>query len=263
MYLAWSSVYSEQSRDPEKGWDLPEVNYPDWLDFFRGEPDFDFERPGDLERFWKVADWTLDGEPPLVWAQLSASAEQRASRSPDSVDSALANFLGVAPAEVSTSSYIAFLLLRNLLQRRRGESAPTAEAEGIGDPQPTVDEQSWREFLGPLLSKEEAKLRIGVASDHELELLVKENRLLALPSNHGELVYPEFQFNRDGGVYAGIEPVLHLFRDVVTTPYTIASWLRGPKDYLEGQSPIEWIESGRDLEPMIKGAELAAALLAQ
>jgi hypothetical protein len=271
IYLAWSSVYSEQSHDPDRGWVSPEVIYPYWSEFLRRAPDFDVESPGDLERIWKVMDWVQGDEPPFrtvhdvedALPQLSPSAEQRASRSPDSVDSALANFLGVAPTEVTTSTYIAFLLMRVLLQRSREESAPTAEPEGIGDPQPSVDEQSWREFLGPLLNREEAKLRIGIASDLELDALVSTKQLLALPSRQGELVFPEFQFSRQGAVYRGIETILRIFGDVVATPYTIASWLRGPKEYLEGESPIRWIERERDLEPVIKGAEHAAALLAQ
>jgi hypothetical protein len=270
VHLAWSAISSEMPPVFQRGWILPEADYPNWSDFLK-EPNLDSERRAEGEIIWKLANQTLVGGRPIrtvhdieeVWGQLSPAAQQRVNRYQDLVDTALAEFLGVHPTEVSTSSYIAFLLLRMFLQRRRAESAATAEAEETGDPQPTVEEQSWREFLGPLLTREKAKQRIGIASDSEIDALVSTTQLLALPTSSGEFVYPEFQFSRDGVVYPGIEQVLKIFSDVVATPYTIASWLRGPKDYLEGNSPIEWLAREQELEPVIKGAELAAALLAQ
>ena len=88
-------------------------------------------------------------------------------------------------------------------------------------------------------------------------------RLLALPTREGDVVYPAYQFNKTGTVYPDIERNISIFDGVVATPYTIASWLRGPKKYLGGNAPIQWLELERDPEPVLAGAEVAAARLAR
>jgi hypothetical protein len=123
------------------------------------------------------------------------------------------------------------------------------------------DETSWREFLGPLLSPVQMMARLHLQSTDELRFLVKDARILELPTRDGGAAYPEFQIGPNGEVYPEIAFVNETFGDVIATPYTIASWLRGPKDYLEGLSPIQWLELGRDPQPVLDGAEFAAALL--
>jgi hypothetical protein len=54
---------------------------------------------------------------------------------------------------------------------------------------------------------------------------------------------------------------MRIFDGIAMTPYTIASWLVGPKDYLEGETPIRWLQLERDVDPVIEGAEVAAARL--
>lgn len=132
--------------------------------------------------------------------------------------------------------------------------------EELRDSRPE-DERTWREFLGPLLTSAQMQQRLGV-SVRTLHRLVEKNQLLALPTNSGESVYPDFQFNKAGRVYTDLPRVLSIFDGVVVTSYTIASWLKGPKDYLGGVTPIRWLELERDPAPVIAGAEVAAARLA-
>jgi hypothetical protein len=104
--------------------------------------------------------------------------------------------------------------------------------------------------------------RLGV-SMQTLHQLVGKNQLLALPTNSGEAVFPDFQLNKAGRVYPDLPRILAIFDGSVVTSYTIASWLKGPKDYLGGVTPIRWLELDRDPEPVIAGAEVAAARLAR
>jgi hypothetical protein len=49
---------------------------------------------------------------------------------------------------------------------------------------------------------------------------------------------------------------------VVETPYTIASWLKSPKESLEGETPLRWLERGSKPDLVIEAAKLTAARLA-
>jgi hypothetical protein len=120
---------------------------------------------------------------------------------------------------------------------------------------------AWREVLGPLLSIDEAQQRLGLVSHREVLEMAHRKQLLALPTREGRVVYPAFQFDAQGRVYPSIERIMRIFDGVVATPYTIASWLVGPKDYLEGETPIRWLQLERDVDPVIEGAEVAAARL--
>jgi hypothetical protein len=125
------------------------------------------------------------------------------------------------------------------------------------------DERAWNDLLGPLLSGEEVKRRIHARSLREVADLVRSGKLLSVPSQRDELVYPAFQFTKDGKVYPEIEVVIEILGEVVATPYSIASWFVGPKDYLEGQPPIRWLQLERDPAPVIAGAEATAARLSR
>jgi hypothetical protein len=120
---------------------------------------------------------------------------------------------------------------------------------------------SWREVLGPLLSIDEVQQRLGLVSHRDVDEMVRRKQLFALPTRGGRVVYPAFQFDEQGRVYPSIERIMRIFDGIALTPYTIASWLRGPKDYLEGETPIRWLQLERDVDPVIAGAEVAAAQL--
>lgn len=120
---------------------------------------------------------------------------------------------------------------------------------------------AWRELLGPLLDDTQVRELLKVSSQ-DLHAMVDEHALLALPTKAGETVYPRFQFTAEGRVYPALPRILAIFDGAVVTTYSVASWLKGPKDYLGGLTPIRWLELERDPESVIAGAEVAAARLA-
>ena len=71
----------------------------------------------------------------------------------------------------------------------------------------------WQAFLGPLLSREEARQRLGLASDQEIDVLVREKRLLALPTLEGDTIYPAFQLAANGQPYPTIARVIEILRE--------------------------------------------------
>lgn len=120
----------------------------------------------------------------------------------------------------------------------------------------------WREALGPLLDLESIRTIFGDPSAAEAEALAGQQRLLALRAADGRRLYPGFQFTEQGRLYPEIETILGIFTEVVTTPYTIASWMVSPQDLLEGETPAAWLRAGRDAALLLEAARRSAAKLA-
>jgi hypothetical protein len=116
----------------------------------------------------------------------------------------------------------------------------------------------WPKLLGPLLRAEDVRELVGLTSLEELDELVRQWRILALPTRRGGVVYPAFQFDDDGQPFSAIAEVIEILAPVAVTPYTIASWLMSPKPYFEDQTPIQWLKSGRTPRHVVAEARLAA-----
>jgi hypothetical protein len=119
----------------------------------------------------------------------------------------------------------------------------------------------WSETLGSLLSESQAVALLHLRSSRALSALVKKGEVLGLPTREARVEFPAFQFTKHGSVKAEIPEIISIFRHAVETPFTIASWLKTPKPYLENRTPIDWLERGGDPALVIAGAEQAAARL--
>jgi hypothetical protein len=117
------------------------------------------------------------------------------------------------------------------------------------------NEQHWRDRLGAFLDRPSIQKQLGV-SDEEFDRLNAKGRVLGLPTAEG-IRYPEFQFNKQGGIDPTVAAVVGIFDRVVATPYTTASWLHGRK--FDGKTVHEWLDAGGDPETVIRAAENAAA----
>ncbi|HEY7036897.1 MAG TPA: hypothetical protein VH482_36550 [Thermomicrobiales bacterium] len=121
----------------------------------------------------------------------------------------------------------------------------------------------WPEFLGPLLHAEEVRELVGLASLDDLDELVQQWRILALPTRPGGVVYPAFQFDDDGQPYPTIAEVIELLAPVAVTPYTIASWLMSPNEFLGDATPMHLLRTERDPQRVLTEARYAAAHMEQ
>ena len=83
-----------------------------------------------------------------------------------------------------------------------------------------------------------------------------------MPTRDEEVAYPAFQFASDGTLHPAIARIIDILGVVVATPYTIASWLQSPRAQLDGETPIRWLQLGRDPERAIAEARITAAHLA-
>lgn len=124
-------------------------------------------------------------------------------------------------------------------------------------------EAVWGRQLGPLFDLDQTKTALGVGTRQAVSDLAKRGRLLAVDASGGRKLYPAFQFSPNGRPYLEVARVLEIFRGVVETPYTIASWFTSPQDLLEGETPAAWMRYGRSPENLYEAARRAAARLAQ
>ena len=83
---------------------------------------------------------------------------------------------------------------------------------------------------------------------------VRRGSILACRTEDGHLVYPAFQFGREGSVRPELVDTLRAFAG--HDGWAVAAWLTTPTDALEGQSALDWLALGRDTASVI---DLAAA----
>jgi len=124
-----------------------------------------------------------------------------------------------------------------------------------------VSEAAWRKVLGPLLETGQAQELLNQQDLQDVSDLTRRGCLLVLPGFGGRKLYPVFQFSPNGSPYPEIAKILEIFSDVVETPYTIASWLVSPQDLLEGETPISWLQAGKDSSHILAAAQRSAGEL--
>jgi hypothetical protein len=115
-----------------------------------------------------------------------------------------------------------------------------------------ASELLWNREVGPLVttSRLQDLLRCSRQAINER---VRNGRILALPTDKGEHLYPLWQFGLGSQPLPGIAEIVATFAGAVATPWTIASWLVGAEQELDGKAPIEVLRSGD------AGTALAAA----
>ena len=107
-------------------------------------------------------------------------------------------------------------------------------------------------FLGPFLTRREAAKRCGVSS---VELVARRD-VLRLGGRYLEEVYFAFQFDADG-----LRPAIGELVDEMASAWdqlTIAHWLMRPNGKLDGQTPLTWLNAGRDKARVIGAARSLA-----
>ncbi len=88
-------------------------------------------------------------------------------------------------------------------------------------------------------------------------------RILACKTEDKHLLYPIWQFRRDGTVIIGLTEVLTVLAHGTASSWTWALWMTSKvDDELEGMSPAEWLSDGRPVAPVLTMAASDAAVWA-
>jgi hypothetical protein len=123
------------------------------------------------------------------------------------------------------------------------------------------DERLWEDLLGPYLTGEEVQEKLHLTAPHDIDALVRTGKVIELPTSVGAR-FPVFQFTEAGELDPTISEVAGILADVVQTPYTIASWLKGAKPaLLDGKTPLEWLAGDCDRDAVIAAAQGLATRL--
>ncbi len=122
----------------------------------------------------------------------------------------------------------------------------------------------WSRYLGKLLDLETVQKQLKAPSPETITEMVQQQRLLALPTEDGALVYPAFQFTPvRKRPYKVLPQILETFEGVIIIPYTVACWFISTQQELAGQTPSAWLQSGRNHRRVLLAAEHAATHLRQ
>lgn len=92
---------------------------------------------------------------------------------------------------------------------------------------------------------------------------VRRGTLLACRTADGHLVYPAFQFARDGAVRPGILEAIAVFARHEVDGWTVAVWLTTPSPVFDGDSAVDHLvvhrTSGASVARVVQQAEADAA----
>jgi hypothetical protein len=120
----------------------------------------------------------------------------------------------------------------------------------------------WDRHFGPMVETAEVCKVLDV-SRQAVAKAVDAGRLIALPAGRTRR-YPIWQFG-PGEIRHEVAEIIASFSEVYpeVRPAQIASWAMTPQPELHGDSPADWMQSGKDLGPVLLAAERAAWALAQ
>jgi len=120
--------------------------------------------------------------------------------------------------------------------------------------------QVWTDQLGPFYDSDAVRKLLGGVSRQAVSDRARRGVLLVLRTGAGRLVYPAFQFDRNGTV-RGLPDVLAVFDLDDISAWTVASWLATPDPDLDGRRPVDALRDG-DLGTVLSAARDVAAGLA-
>jgi hypothetical protein len=93
-------------------------------------------------------------------------------------------------------------------------------------------------------------------SEREIDEMRRAGKLLALP-DHGELLYPAFQFDpATSAPYPAIGKVSE-YMDPTESPWGVVAWWKRPHEYLDRREPRELLSSHSEDELLVTAARVS------
>jgi hypothetical protein len=121
---------------------------------------------------------------------------------------------------------------------------------------------AWRRRLDPLITLEDARRRLRLRKP-EIEDLLRQRGLIALPGEHGTFLVPEMQLSLEAhAVFSEVPGVIAIFDEVGLDDFGIAAWLMTAQSLLDGMSPAEFLRKGHDGTLVLTAARRSARKIA-
>lgn len=119
-------------------------------------------------------------------------------------------------------------------------------------------ESHLADAVGPVCTTASVMKLLGVSRQH-VDGLRDRGTILALSTADGQLVYPAFQF--DGSVISPtVQALLDIFRDINPDWWTVAAWMRRPREEWDGKSAVDLLAANpMSLDQVMPIARAAAA----
>lgn len=113
----------------------------------------------------------------------------------------------------------------------------------------------WSAIIGPVLRTASFAARLGLDAE-DVEGYVEKGTVLALTTEDGVTVFPEFQLS-SGGLLPGFGDVLQRFDPESVDGWTLAAWLVHSQDELGGASVVEALREGKQAAALAASSEAA------
>lgn len=155
---------------------------------------------------------------------------------------------------------------QGLEERLSSLDTPERSLDGIGSPRDLARRMleivpipsRWDDHLGPFYGTGQVAKILGGVSRQAIADRRERRTLLGLKTADGVMVYPTFQFDDRNQVLPGLAEILQSFRDSAVDDWTLAGWLVAPSKALGGQSVVQRLRAGVDLDVALGLARDAA-----
>ncbi len=102
--------------------------------------------------------------------------------------------------------------------------------------------------FGRFYTSETARAALKSITRQALASRVENNRLLRVETADGKLVYPELQFDGDGGLVQGLAKILQVLLPAAADEWVVLYWLTAPLDAFDGRTAITILKHGTPAE---------------
>lgn len=133
-----------------------------------------------------------------------------------------------------------------------------AERLAAAIPQPSP----WNELIGPFYATAQVRKLLGVTRQ-AVDDRLRRRTMLALKTADNRWVYPIFQFDERNQLLPGLAEVLACFDPATVDDWTVAGWIASSHEALGGDSVLERLRRGGDIDDVLTLARDAARRFAQ
>lgn len=155
------------------------------------------------------------------------------------------------PWRLLESAATAVSLLDEGQQEALEEMEPTEAAALFSSALPTKARSVVDDRLGPFYESEALAGKWGI-SEAAVHKRVVAGHLLRLLSR-GRAYYPTFQFDLAGGMLPGLAEVQRALAPALSSPVSVAFWLRSSHGDLDDRTPVEVLRGG-DVNQVVQAA---------